>query len=155
MLFYLQNYASVFKTLILSRDFWGNKKQPSRGVPRKKCSGNMQQGYATLLKSHSAWVFSCKFTAYFQNNFFRNTFGRLLLGNIHHVRELNHISPENLIKDSYLLKKQIKRGFWRRKTAKDGNVKIMISPNIPCIFLLLESSAFLKVFFLKITSFNP
>ena len=42
----------------------------------------------------------------FRTVLFRNTFGRVLLGNIHHVRELNHISPENLIKDSYLLKKQ-------------------------------------------------
>ena len=149
MLFYLQNYASVFRTLILSRDFWGNKKQASRGVPRKKCSENMQHSYATLLKSHSAWVFSCKFAAYFQNNFFRNTFGRLLLGNFHHVRELNHISPENLIKDSYLLKKQIRRGFWRRKTTKDGNVKIMISPNILVSFCFWNLVHFLKFLFWK------
>ena len=149
MLFYLQNYASVFRTLILSRDFWGNKKQASRGVPRKKCSENMQHSYATLLKSHSAWLFSCKFAAYFQNNFFRNTFGRLLLGNFHHVRELNHISPENLIKDSYLLKKQIRRGFWRRKTTKDGNVKIMISPNILVSFCFWNLVHFLKFLFWK------
>ena len=149
MLFYLQNYASVFRTLILSRDSWGNKKQASRGVPRKKCSENMQHSYATLLKSHSAWVFSCKFAAYFQNNFFRNTFGRLLLGNFHHVRELNHISPENLIKDSYLLKKQIRRGFWRRKTTKDGNVKIMISPNILVSFCFWNLVHFLKFLFWK------
>ena len=149
MLFYLQNYASVFRTLILSRDFWGNKKQASRGVPRKKCSENMQHSYATLLKSHSAWVFSCKFAAYFQNNFFRNTFGRLLLGNFHHVRELNHISPENLIKDSYLLKKQIRRGFCRRKTTKDGNVKIMISPNILVSFCFWNLVHFLKFLFWK------
>ena len=149
MLFYLQNYASVFRTLILSRDFWGNKKQASRGVPRKKCSENMQHSYATLLKSHSAWVFSCKFAAYFQNNFFRNTFGRLLLGNFHHVRELNHISPENLTKDSYLLKKQIRRGFWRRKTTKDGNVKIMISPNILVSFCFWNLVHFLKFLFWK------
>ena len=140
------------------------QKQPSIGFLRKRCSENMQQIYsrtpmpkcdfnkvtqATLLKSHSAWVFSCKFAAYFQNNFFRNTFGRLLLGNFHHVRELNHISPENLIKDSYLLKKQIRRGFWRRKTTKDGNVKIMISPNILVSFCFWNLVHFLKFLFWK------
>ena len=57
------------------------QKQPSRGVPRKRCYENMQQIYrSTLLKSTllkqlycnhtSAWMFSCKFAAYFQNNFY-------------------------------------------------------------------------------------
>ena len=31
------------------------------------------------LNCTSAWVFSCKFTVYFQNNFLKNTSGRLLL----------------------------------------------------------------------------
>ena len=51
------------------------QKQPPRGVPRKRCSENMQQIYRRkLLKqlywNHtSAWLLSCKFAAYFQNSF--------------------------------------------------------------------------------------
>ena len=56
--------------------------QSSRGILRKSCSENMQKIYkrttmgatfpcfATLLKSHSPWVFSRKFVSYFQNTFF-------------------------------------------------------------------------------------
>ena len=57
--------------------------QPSGGVPRKRRSENMRQIYrktsmskcdfnivALFFKNHtSARVFSCKFTAYFQNTF--------------------------------------------------------------------------------------
>ena len=61
------------------------QKQPSRGVLRKRCSENMQRIYRKTLMlkcdfnkvtkqlywTHtSAWVFSCKFAAYFQYNFF-------------------------------------------------------------------------------------
>ena len=59
------------------------QKQPSRGVPRKRCSENMQQIY---MRTHMpkcdfntslqiywnqtlAWAFSCKFAAYVQNTF--------------------------------------------------------------------------------------
>ena len=42
------------------------QKQPPRVVPRKRCSENMQQLY---WNHTSAWVFSCKFAAYFQNTF--------------------------------------------------------------------------------------
>ena len=64
-------YEQVDKTI---------QKQPSRGVLRKKCSENMQQIYrrtpmakcdfdkAAYWNLTSAWVFSCKFAAYFQNN---------------------------------------------------------------------------------------
>ena len=59
------------------------QKQPSRGVLRKRCPENMQQIYRTpmpkcnfnkvalqLYQNHtSAWMFSCKFAAYFQNIF--------------------------------------------------------------------------------------
>ena len=60
------------------------QKQSFRGVFKKKCSGNMQQIYRRspmpeynfnkvakqLYWNHtSAWVFSCKFAAYFQNTF--------------------------------------------------------------------------------------
>ena len=68
---------------ILNKD--SLQKQPSRGVLRKRCSINMQQIYRRTpmpkcdfnkvpleLYSNrtSAWVFSCKFAAYFQNIFF-------------------------------------------------------------------------------------
>ena len=48
-----------------------NQKQSSRGILRKRCSENMQQSYMrTPVFSHtSAWVFSCKFAACFQNTF--------------------------------------------------------------------------------------
>ena len=66
---------------------WGIRKiqkQPPRSVPRKKCSENMQQIYKrTPMRkcdfnkaakqfywNHTlAWVFSCKFAAYFQSTF--------------------------------------------------------------------------------------
>ena len=58
---------------------WQWQKQPFRGIVRKRHSESMQQIYwrTPMLKcdfnkvaNHaSAWVFSCKFTAYFQNTF--------------------------------------------------------------------------------------
>ena len=64
--------------------FYKIQKQSPRRVRRKRCFENMQQIYRKtpmpkryfnkailqLYRNHtSAWVFSCKFTAYFQNNF--------------------------------------------------------------------------------------
>ena len=48
------------------------QKQSFRGVLRKRCSENMQQTYKLSINwtRFSAWVFSCKFIAYFQNHFF-------------------------------------------------------------------------------------
>ena len=70
------------------------KKQPPRSILWKRCSENMQQIYrgTSMPKCNfnkvkqlysnrtSAWVFSCKFAAYFQNTFPKNNSGRLLLG---------------------------------------------------------------------------
>ena len=71
-----------------------SQKQPSRCVPRKRCSENMQQIYRRTpmpkcdfnkvakqlyWNCTSAWVFSCKFAAYFQNTFSKNISGWLLL----------------------------------------------------------------------------
>ena len=65
-----------------------SQKQPSRGVCRKRYSENMQQTYKRTLMSKcdfnkvakqlyrnhtSAWVFSCKFAAYFQNTLLLRT----------------------------------------------------------------------------------
>ena len=62
------------------------QKQPPRGVLKKWCSENMQQIYMKTslpkydfnkvslqlyLNHTSAWVFSCKFAAYFQNIFYQ------------------------------------------------------------------------------------
>ena len=44
------------------------QKQPSRSVLNKRCSENMQQ-IQLYWNRTSAWVFSCKFAAYFQNTF--------------------------------------------------------------------------------------
>ena len=73
------------KVNFFNHQWWLQKqKQPSRGVPGKKCYENMQQIYRRtpmpkcgfnkaanqLYWNHtSAWVFSCKFTVYFQNTF--------------------------------------------------------------------------------------
>ena len=72
----------INKTVILwifkYYNFYGQK-QPPRGFPGKRCSENIQQIYRRtpmprcnfnkLYWNHtSAWVFSCKFAAYFQNN---------------------------------------------------------------------------------------
>ena len=64
------------------------QKQPSRGVLREMCSENIHWKHTTNLHENahaevwfqyssqlywnctSAWVFSCKFTTYFQNTFF-------------------------------------------------------------------------------------
>ena len=72
------------------------KKQPSRGVPRKRCFENMQHVYRKTrmpkcdLKKISkknycnhtlVWVFSCKFAAFcqnFQKSFYKNTYEGLL-----------------------------------------------------------------------------
>ena len=53
------------------------QKQPPRGVLRTRCTESMQQIYRRTpmpkfdyWNHTSAWVFSCKFAAYFQNTFF-------------------------------------------------------------------------------------
>ena len=69
------------------------QKQTSRGVLTKRCSENMWKIYWSTptpkcdftkvanrqlyLNQTSAWVFSCKFAAYFQNTTFKNTTMRL------------------------------------------------------------------------------
>ena len=60
------------------------QKLPSRGAVKKRCSENIQQIYSgtpmlkcdfnkialqLYLNRTSAWVFSCKFAAYFQDTF--------------------------------------------------------------------------------------
>ena len=70
------------------------RKQPSIGVLTKRCSENMPQIYRRMPMPNcdfnkiafqlyrnqtSAWVFSFKFAAYFQNFFSRNTSGGVLL----------------------------------------------------------------------------
>ena len=47
------------------------QKQPSGAVLRKRCSENMQ--HICRRTPMPKWVFSCKFAAYFQNNFFQGT----------------------------------------------------------------------------------
>ena len=93
------NFVSAPNKSLRSRWFrtsYGNhsQKQQSRGILRKRCSENMQQIYRRtptpkcdfnkvakqLYWIHTlAWMFSCKFAAYFQNTFLKNTSGRLIL----------------------------------------------------------------------------
>ena len=69
------------------------QKQPPRGIPRKRCSENMQQIYRRTPMPQcnfnkiakqlywnrtSPWVLSCKFAAFFRTLFPRNTSGWLL-----------------------------------------------------------------------------
>ena len=57
----------------IKRNELKRQKQPSKGVPRKRCSENMQQIYrrAPMPKcDFNKVAFSCKFAAYFQNTFF-------------------------------------------------------------------------------------
>ena len=79
---FLKNFNfSVWRNVCLTILF---QKQPCSGVLRKRCSENMQQIYRrTLIPKYdftkvvkqlywnhtSAWVFSCKFNAYFQSTF--------------------------------------------------------------------------------------
>ena len=69
------------------------RKQPSIGVLIKRCFENMPQIYRRtpmpnrdfnkiafqLYRSHTAWLFSFKFAAYFQNFFSKNASGGVLL----------------------------------------------------------------------------
>ena len=99
----IRNHEDIFQSSAFRRSFpkvfydpFKLQKQPSREVLRKKCSGNMQQIYRRILMPKcdfnkialqlywfwnrtSAWVFSCKFAAFFRTSFPRNTSGRLLL----------------------------------------------------------------------------
>ena len=68
-------------------------------------------------------------------------------GKVHHFCEINFISSWNLMKSFYLPnktnKKKFETRFCKRKTAEDKNVKINISLNITCTFLLYISPNFL------------
>ena len=70
---------------------------------------------------------------------------------VHYVLEINLFSYGSLIKASYLLSKtnymKSKTWFCRQKAAaEDTNVKINVSPNIPCTFLLFKASIFITFF---------
>ena len=65
--FLWKHYKLAWKTLGPETSFMIKhvQNQPSRGFLRKRCSENIQQ-----IRNHtSAWVFSCKFAAYFQKTF--------------------------------------------------------------------------------------
>ena len=65
-------------------------------------------------------------------------------GNVHHTREMNLISSWKSEKAPFSSErnklKEIR--FCRRKAPEDDNLKINVSPNIPCAFLLFKASAF-------------
>ena len=77
------------------------QKQPSKGVLKKRCSENMQQIYRRTHKCDFsnaavelywnctlAWVFSCKFAAYFRNTFNKNISGGMVLAIVNVLSEL-------------------------------------------------------------------
>ena len=78
-------------------------------------------------------------------------------GNVYHVSEINLISSWNLIKalslPSVTNSNKFEIWFCRRKTSED-DVKINVSTDIPCTFLLLKASAYLQIFFPRKTSFK-
>ena len=64
----------IWNITATSHQRYYKQKQPPRGVPWDRCSKNMnlqENTHAELrFQNHTlAWVFSCKFTAYFQNFF--------------------------------------------------------------------------------------
>ena len=83
----MKSYYLVIKKLVCtrkSRRIIKYQKQSPRGVPRKRCSENMQQIYKRTPMPKGdfnkaalqiywncflAWVFSCMFAAYFHNTF--------------------------------------------------------------------------------------
>ena len=50
--------------------------------------------------------------------------------------------------------KKFETRFCRRKTTEGNNVKINVSMNIPCTFLLFEARVFLLIIFPRKTSFE-
>ena len=81
------------------------QRQPTIGVLRKRCSKNMLQNYRRtpmpkcdfnkvakqLYWNHtSAWVFSCKFAAYFQNTFSQEHLWRAAFGHRHLLRNFQN-----------------------------------------------------------------
>ena len=93
------------------------QKQPPRGVLKKNCSENMQQIYRKTpipkcdfnkfakelyWNRTLAWVFSCRFAAYFQNTFSRNTSGWMLLYYFWHIRLKCYKNSKNLSLDIWV-----------------------------------------------------
>ena len=98
--------------------------------------------------------------AHLQNGvsvFWNSNFESILLGKrtscpwnqLHFLRE----SDKRLLSPKQQKKKSETR-FCRRKIAKDDNVKINVSKNITCTFLLFKASVFLQIFFLRKPSFK-
>ena len=85
------------------------QKQPFRDVLRKRCSENIQQIYwrTPMPKCNfnrvakqlywnctSAWVFSCKFVAYFQNNFLREHVWRATSGSFWKITDCSLLAVD-------------------------------------------------------------
>ena len=98
--------------------------------------------------------------AHLQNGvsvFWNSNFESMLLGKrkscpwnqLHFLRK----SDKRLLSPKQQKKKSETR-FCRRKIAKDDNVKINVSKNITCTFLLFKASVFLQIFFLRKPSFK-
>ena len=84
LLLLLREHCLGKRSLNISVFSLNKQKQSLRGVPRKRCSENMQQMYRGIpmpkcdfnkvalqlyWNCFSAWIFSCKFAACFQNTF--------------------------------------------------------------------------------------
>ena len=90
----LNSIEKMGRWVIQKSIYCKKQKQPPWGVHRKRCSENIQQIYRRtpmpkcdfnkvvlqLYWNHTlAWLLSCKFAAYFQNNFLKNASVWLLL----------------------------------------------------------------------------
>ena len=77
-------------------------------------------------------------------------FSKDIWGNVHYVPEINLISYGTLIKAFISRAEQTKRNL-RHGFLDEGQLKtimkINVSPNMPCTFLLFKASAFLQSFF--------
>ena len=83
------------------------QKHPSRGVLRKKCFENMHQIYRRTSTPFLAWVFSCKFAAYFQKSFPQEDLRRTASGKTY-FKSFNYLTSIiiNGLKTDYILLKQ-------------------------------------------------
>ena len=87
------------------------QKQPFRGVLRKRCSENMQQIYRQIYWNRtSAWVFSCKFAAYFRNTFSKEHLRVAASELFKFTPAIETITAQKMIW-SYLLKKSFMKNF--------------------------------------------
>ena len=111
------------------------QKQTSRVVPRKRCSGNMQQNdsrtpipkcdfnkvaFQLYWSRTLAWVFACKFAVYFRTPFTKNNSGQLFLNIFSNGKNLTFLKGTNIFSNNlwqFTLKYlPVWRRIWMKRT---------------------------------------